>query len=98
LSKGLGDPSQLAEKVFEALRASVDADALGARLAALGAELSPVSAPRSERSRAPHTDDKQEGKSSVGNALLERWSLADVLDDSILHANPSDKGACSSAR
>jgi hypothetical protein len=28
----------------------------------------------------------------VGNALLERWSLADVLDDSILCANPSDKG------
>lgn len=95
MSKAAGDHAhltELTEKVFEALRASVDTDALGARLAALHAELSPVSAPRSERSPAPRTNDKHEGKSSVANALLERWSLADVLDDSILLANPSDKG------
>lgn len=61
---------ELTEKLFSALRASVDAEALGAKLATLTAD----------------------NPGGVNNALLERWSLADVLDESILLANPSDKG------
>lgn len=85
MSKASQDKAELTDKVFEALRASVDSDALAARLADLAP---PASAPRSGR---PHAEKPEAGK-SVANALLERWSLADVLDDSILCANPSDKG------
>ena len=92
--------AELTEQLFAALRASVDAEALGARLAALAALASPPHEPpapyKSDAAERSHGSEKAGGEKaesrSVSNALLERWSLADVLDDSILLANPSDKG------
>ncbi len=81
---------ELAEKLFSALRASVDADALGAALTELTRPAE--AAPRSDRGPASEKHGHEQKAGAVSNALLERWSLADVLDESILLANPSDKG------
>jgi hypothetical protein len=81
--------SDISERVWSALKASIDDKAFSARLAELVPESAPASAPASSPPPPPkhaHVPGK-----SVSNELLEKWSLADVLDESILHANPSDK-------
>jgi hypothetical protein len=82
----------LAEKVFAALRASVDTKALASRLEELGASGEPRRPASSPPASAPAREHGKHHEGSVGNELLARWSLADVLDESILHANPGDKG------
>ena len=110
--------ANLTEKLFSALRASVDEKTLATKLAQISelhsasASSSPspassargadgptsstrggpaASASHTGISHGPHASHAAHA-SKASNELLSRWSLADVLDDSILGANPSSKG------
>jgi hypothetical protein len=80
--------SDLSDRIWSALKASVDEKAFAARIGEILPEKHDAPAPASAR---PHATPAKTASSGVANELLERWSLADVLDESILHANPSDK-------